>query len=65
MEKIRRISMAAKRPDTIPESTPRLNIRGGRYAPLNVSVERTKQRRDPIFIWYQFVPFFKTSQPRS
>ena len=37
--------MAAKRPDTIPESTPRLNIRGSRYAPLNVSVERTKQRR--------------------
>ena len=54
MENIRRISKAAKRPDTIPESTPRLNIRGDRYAPLNFSIERTKQRRNPMLIWPSF-----------
>lgn len=32
MENIRRISMGTKRPDTIPESSPRLKIRGDRYA---------------------------------
>ena len=54
MENIRGISMAAKRPATIPESTPRLNIRGGRYTHLTfsvVSVERTKQRRNSMLIW--------------
>lgn len=66
MEKIRRVSMAAKRPDTLPESTPRLNIRSDRYAPLNFSVERTKQCRNPIFNYLaHFLRFFKTSQPRS
>lgn len=51
MENIRRISVATKRSDTIPESTPRLKIRGDRYAPLNVSVNCTKlQRRNPVLI---------------
>ena len=47
MENIRRISMGTKRPDTIPESTPRLKIRGDRYAFVSVGAEKEFNKLSP------------------
>ena len=37
--------MGTKRPDTIPESTPRLKIRGDRYAFVSVGAEKESNER--------------------
>ena len=39
--------MGAKRPDTIPESTPRLKIRGDRYAFVSVGAEKEFNKLSP------------------
>lgn len=47
MENIRRISMGTKRPDTIPESSPRLKIRGDRYAFVSGGAEKESNELFP------------------